>query len=65
MHNDRRQKIKTGEVAGYEKAIVMGMFDRDARKVRAKMVPNVKRETLLREISTLSRADQPSTQIKQ
>lgn len=50
MHNDRRQKIKTGEVAGYEKAIVMGMLDRDARKVRAKMVPNVKRDTLQREI---------------
>jgi transposase-like protein len=31
-------------------AIVMGMLDRDARKVRAKVVPNVKRETLQNEI---------------
>jgi transposase-like protein len=50
MHDKRRRKLQTGEVAGYEKAIVMGMLDRDARKVRAKMVPNVKRETLLRHI---------------
>jgi transposase-like protein len=32
------------------KAVVMGMFDREARKVRATMIPNVKRETLLRQI---------------
>ena len=50
MHNDRRNKLRTGEFASYEKAIVMGMLDRDTRKVRAKMVPNVKRETLLRQI---------------
>jgi transposase-like protein len=50
MHNDRRAKLRTGEFASYEKAIVMGMLDREARKVRAKMVPNVKRDTLLRHI---------------
>ena len=27
-----------------EKAIVMGMLDRDLRQVRAKVIPNVKRE---------------------
>jgi transposase-like protein len=35
---------------GRNKTVVMGMLDRDARKVRAKMVPNVKRETLQNEI---------------
>ncbi len=32
------------------KAIVMGMLDRDTRQVRAKVIPNVKRETLQNEI---------------
>ncbi len=45
MHNDRRLRMKTAEYAG-SKAIVMGMLDRDARKVRAQVVPNVKRDTL-------------------
>jgi transposase-like protein len=49
MHADRRQKA-TRITKDFSKAIVMGMLDRDARKVRAKMVPNVKRETLQREI---------------
>ena len=49
MHNSRRLKMKKAEHAG-AKAIVMGMLDRDARKVRAKVVPNVKRETLQNEI---------------
>jgi transposase-like protein len=49
MHRSRRLKRKLGE-NGDDKAIVMGMLDRDARKVRAKMVPNVKRETLQAEI---------------
>lgn len=41
---------------GYEKprydnkAIVVGMFDRESRQVRAKVIPNTKRETLQREI---------------
>ncbi len=50
MHNKRRRKFQTGQKAVYEKAIVMGMLDREAREVRAKVIPNVKRETLLREI---------------
>jgi transposase-like protein len=49
MHRNRRLKLKTAEYAG-SKAIVMGMLDRDARKVRAKVVPNVKREVLQQEI---------------
>lgn len=32
------------------KTVVMGMFDRESREVRAKVVPNVKRETLQNEI---------------
>lgn len=41
---------------GYEaprydnKTIVVGMFDRESRQVRAKVIPNTKRETLQREI---------------
>jgi hypothetical protein len=45
MHRGRRLKRKLGE-HGDDKTIVMGMLDRDARKVRAKMVPNVKREII-------------------
>jgi transposase-like protein len=33
-----------------KKAIVMGMLNRETRRVRAKVIPNVKRETLQREI---------------
>jgi transposase-like protein len=32
------------------KTVVMGMFDRESRQVRAKVIPNVKRETLQSEI---------------
>jgi hypothetical protein len=49
MHRDRRLKLKSAEYAG-SKAIVMGMLDRDSREVRAKVIPNVKRETLQAEI---------------
>jgi transposase-like protein len=49
MHADKRQKRMTA-MNGRSKVVVMGMLDRDARKVRAKMVPNVKRETLQNEI---------------
>ncbi len=58
MHRDRRLKLKSAEYAG-SKAIVMGMLDRDARKVRAKVVPNVKRETLQTEI--LNQIEKKST----
>lgn len=49
MHSDKRRERMTA-MNGRNKVVVMGMLDRDARKVRAKMVPNVKRETLQNEI---------------
>jgi transposase-like protein len=49
MHRSRRQR--SIELNGnHGKAVVMGMLDRDARKVRAKVVPNIQRETLQNEI---------------
>ena len=50
MHSSRRRKLQTGEKASYHNGIVMGMLDRDLRKVRAKVIPNVKRATLQAEI---------------
>ena len=58
MHSDRRLKMQ-GAQNGQTKAIVMGILDRDARKVRAKVVPNVKRETLQAEI--LNQIEKKST----
>jgi transposase-like protein len=49
MHSDKRLKLRTG-IHGDHKTAVMGMLDRDSRQVRAKVVPNVKRETLQNEI---------------
>jgi transposase-like protein len=45
MHRERRQRYN---LLGWHhgKAIVQGILDRDMRKVRATVVPNVKRETL-------------------
>ena len=40
MHAERRERT----------AVVMGMLDRESRQVRAKVIPNVKRETLQNEI---------------
>lgn len=57
MHADRRRKKQTAEYFK-SKPIVMGMLDRDTRKVRAMTIPNVKRETLqtaiMKEIETSS-----------
>ena len=52
MHKARCQHLSNlGRHAGGEsKAIVQGMLDRDERKVRAKVVPNWKRETLQTEV---------------
>jgi transposase-like protein len=51
MHRARRLKRQTAlDGAGSDKAIVMGMLDRELREVRAKVIPNVKRETLQNEI---------------
>jgi transposase-like protein len=49
MHATKRLKIKNAKriTNSYEqKAIVIGMLDRDSRQVRAHVVPNVKRDTL-------------------
>jgi transposase-like protein len=53
MHRDRRARFaaETGHTGGWTgKAIVQGMFDRDERKVRATVVPDIKRETLQNEV---------------
>jgi transposase-like protein len=50
MHASKRLKMKTAMNGYAEKAIVVGMLDRDTRQVRAKLVPNVKRETLQKEV---------------
>lgn len=50
MHRAKRLKLKKG-IDAIQKPTVMGMLDRDARKVRAKVIPNVKRETLQNEIN--------------
>lgn len=45
MHADHREKLQRA-YGRKPKAVVMGMLDRENRKVRAQVVPNVKRETL-------------------
>ncbi len=53
MHKGRRIRFaqEHGHTSGTTgKAIVQGIFDRDLRQVRAKVVPNVKRETLQNEV---------------
>jgi transposase-like protein len=61
MHRNRLAKLRSQNPGpqedGYErttrydnKAIVVGMFDRKSRQVRAKVIPNTKRETLQKEI---------------
>lgn len=49
MHREQRLKMKNGLHAN-KKMAVMGMLDRETREVRAKVIPNVKRETLQNEI---------------
>jgi len=49
MHKDRKLAYQIrGGAKG--KTVVMGMLDRDLRQVRAKIVPNVKRDTLQGEV---------------
>jgi transposase-like protein len=48
--NSISDKQATMSARYYGKTAVMGILDRDARQVRAKVVPNVKRETLQNEI---------------
>jgi len=53
MHRDKRARYAavTGHVGGATgKTIVVGLLDREAREVRAKVVPDTKRETLQAEI---------------
>lgn len=53
MHKDRRAKFaaESGHTGGATgKTIVQGIIDRNLREVRAKVVPNVKRETLQNEV---------------
>jgi transposase-like protein len=48
MHRAKRLELQAA--MGSHKVAVMGMLDRDTRQVRAKLIPNVKRETLQAEI---------------
>jgi transposase-like protein len=59
MHKGRAKKVMENSeplekdeygVRYGNKTVVMGMFDRESRQVRAKVIPNVKRETLQNEI---------------
>ena len=50
MHNDQQSSLRAFAAAASGKTIVMGMLDRDLRQVRAKVVPNVRRETLQAEV---------------
>ncbi|MFZ0868882.1 MAG: IS1595 family transposase [Candidatus Sulfotelmatobacter sp.] len=59
MHKERKLRIdqERSKVPDWKavnknpyKTIVQGMLDRDARQIRAKVIPNVKRETLQNEI---------------
>ena len=50
MHAARRLKLRKAENGDAGKTIVFGMLDRELRQVRAKVIPNVKRETLQAEI---------------
>src|SRR5271156_6220346 len=49
MHRAKRLKVH-GPDRKETTATVMGMLDRESRQVRARVIPNVKRETLLNEI---------------
>ena len=50
MHRGKVRAIYAQNPIGNNKIAVMGIFDRDSRKVRTKIIPNVKRETLQGEI---------------
>jgi len=58
MHAKQRLKMKQGMHAN-PKMAVMGMLDRESRQVRAKVIPNAKREVLQAEI--LREIEQGST----
>ena len=49
MHRSKRSKTQAMQ-GGAGKAIVMGMRDRETRQVRAKVIPNTRRDTLQNQI---------------
>jgi transposase-like protein len=49
MHRDKRMERRLG-IKSRDSVAVMGMLDREARQVRAKVIPDVRRDTLQREI---------------
>jgi transposase-like protein len=59
MHRSRRMGLPNGMKADRGKAVVMGMLERDVRRVRAKVIPDVSRETLQNEI--LNQIERKST----
>jgi transposase-like protein len=59
MHRSRRMGLGNGLKADRGKAVVMGMLEREIRKVRAKVIPDVSRETLQNEI--LNQVEKKST----
>lgn len=51
MHKDRKLRYnQQRNEEGTGKTIVQGILDREARQIRAKVVPNIKRETLQTEV---------------
>lgn len=53
MHRDKRERYQRENATsegGTAKTIVVGLLDRETREIRAKRVPNVKRETLQEQI---------------
>jgi len=59
MHRARANRVRTARASGNgtdyytrqaNKTAVLGIFDRESRQIRTKVVPNVKRETLQNEI---------------
>jgi len=59
MHRSRRMGLGNGMKADRGKAVVMGILERDIRKVRAKVIPDVTRKTLQNEI--LNQIEKKST----
>lgn len=59
MHKSRRIALLQQNPGLRGKTIVMGMLDREARKVRATVIPNIKRSTLQNEI--LKQVEEGST----
>jgi len=59
MHRKAVRRRKIGHNGGSDKTAVMGILDRGSRQVRAKVVPNVRREVLQSEI--LAQVEKKST----